>query len=428
MKRIIGCLLVGTFAAGSFATDARIIALGRHDNFFMDDFSIYRNPANLNIYPNMGIGSAGYYFDRDTTEFAALQRTNRDPERPYATGILSYSLAQGAESGTQYPMVSLAGGFNRTDKYLQLLTPNPDFGDFAEAFGDSAARELIVPDPVGKIELMGGYAFGTGGMVGAGVYTAFQREPIPGNDEYSSVTYTRINAGVNWPLAKSVDIEGSIGVGLADLVAANRIQFGTDMADSTTILDTLADLSDGGAGLIVNGEVRLFTALMAINGDLVPRFGAERIRLKGFEQDAISFGAGVNMNIDRGFFWLGLEGLYKGTKKSFWLMNEETNAVGGRFGAGLERNVVWDWFLLRVGLSKTLLHQWDNNGNSVGWIQNAEANASDDDFLGIGLGINIENRLKIDAVLAEDLFYTLTNLFSGPHDHIATRLTATYSF
>ena len=66
MKKI-ACLVIlaGWFVGGS-ATDARVFTMGGHDDFFMDDYSIFRNPANINYYPNMLIGSPSISLAKDT--------------------------------------------------------------------------------------------------------------------------------------------------------------------------------------------------------------------------------------------------------------------------------------------------------------------------------------------------------------------------
>jgi len=53
MKKIAFVVLCAGWFFSSNATDARVLTMGGNDNFFMDDISIYRNPANINYYPNM---------------------------------------------------------------------------------------------------------------------------------------------------------------------------------------------------------------------------------------------------------------------------------------------------------------------------------------------------------------------------------------
>ena len=53
------------------------------------------------------------------------------------------------------------------------------------------------------------------------------------------------------------------------------------------------------------------------------------------------------------------------------------------------------------------------------------ANGTADDHVGFGFGINIEEKLKIDVTVAEDLLFR--NPFQG-ESRIFSRLDATYSF
>ncbi|HMD69480.1 MAG TPA: hypothetical protein VKF42_11415, partial [Chitinivibrionales bacterium] len=190
--------------------------------------------------------------------------------------------------------------------------------------------------------------------------------------------------------------------------------------------------------LSFKGDLRLFSALTALNGDFVPHLSAEFINLNGFSAQNYSLGIGVNVNIDKGFFWTGLEGLVE--QKYFSKFNSlfsanaavgdslSTTGIGGRLSAGLERNVVWDWLVLRIGVSKRLLYVQNGDGSNSHWEQNPEASGSDDDFASVGVGVNIENRFRIDGVVAKNIFYTFTNLISGPQPYLMNRITLTYSF
>jgi hypothetical protein len=180
----------------------------------------------------------------------------------------------------------------------------------------------------------------------------------------------------------------------------------------------------------VDANVRLFSAMTLLNGDFVPRVGVKWLQLDqgdGNQLD-VAAGLGLNVNIDKGFFWAGLEGLYR-HRSLTGDSSLTSDGVGGRVSFGIERNVVWDWFVVRVGCMKTVLYvNEDRNGGTRSyWQQNAEYDA-DDDLVGLGIGLNVENRLKFDILVAEDLVHTLTNLFSGPQHHMFTRIDATYSF
>jgi hypothetical protein len=110
------------------------------------------------------------------------------------------------------------------------------------------------------------------------------------------------------------------------------------------------------------------------------------------------------------------------------------SSIGARFSFGIERNIVWDWFLIRVGGQKEVRNVsvggnqswWEEN--SPGFGQFGAADGSDGDLVSLGLGLNIDNRLRIDFLAAEDLPYTFTNLVSGNKSHLFNRVSATYRF
>ena len=410
-------LLAGCFIC-SYATDARVLTMGGNDNFFMDDISIFRNPANINYYPNMLIGSLGVYLpdESDTGALAALRLQNKQPQKPFGGTILSYSLNQSSESGNQYPLLSVGAVFNRYDPLLNYLDPTSS--DFLKAFGPNK-RDLVAP--VGKIDLMLGYALQNGAMIGVGTYLAFQKENR-NNYNYESDIF-KGDVGINWPIAKSMNLEVSFGI--ASLTAQGKVFHQLTPSTTDTVNEIIANND-----LSFKGDIRLFSALTALNGDFVPHLSIERIGLNGFNQMNYALGLGVNINIDKGFFWTGIEGLVE--EKNYSKVNSFDKdslptGIGGRLGAGIERNVVWDWLVLRIGVSKKLLYVSDGGENGH-WEQNPESDGSNDDFAGVGVGVNIENRFRIDGVLAENIFYTWTNLISSPQHHLMNRITLTYSF
>jgi hypothetical protein len=406
--------MVAGFFVSCFATDARVLTMGRHDDFFMDDVSIFRNPANINYYPNMLMGSLGVYNTADTTLNATH---NTDPQRPFGGVILSYSLNQSSEAGNQYPLISFAAVFNRYDYMLDYL--NPASSSFQNALGSN----LSLVDPVGKIDLMLGYAMPSGAMIGIGGYFAFQNETdtLFGYNYNMESNLFKGTVGINWPLAKSMNLEVSLDI-------SSMRGKGIDTANSATATPLAQTIADG--DMSFKGDVRLFSALSSFNGDFVPHIGIERISLmKGkYDKLDVSGGLGVNINIDKGFFYTALEGLYESTDKDYLSPTTSTSGIGGRVSAGLERNVIWDWWVWRIGIMKQLLYVTDGAGNNGKWEQNPESDGSDNDFAAIGWGLNIENRLKVDIVLAENMWYTLTNLVSGSSKYLLNRATITYSF
>jgi hypothetical protein len=409
-KVVVGILLTGCLIS-SYATDARVITMGRHDNFFMDEVSIFKNPANINIYPNMIYGSYGEYRanDADTGQFAALERKNRDPVDPFFGAIVSYSLKQNSENRNQYPMVSFGAILNRRDEMLNYITPG------AQQYPGSALDNLH--EATGKIDLLVGYVLENGAMLGIGGYLAFQSEAGEKDVQYESSLY-KMNVGINVPVAKSTNLEISAGGGM---LRAKGDSLGLA---SEKIVPANNDL-------FARGDIRLFSALSMINGDFVPHLGVLRISLFDGEvtYTDVAGGIGINVNIDKGFFWAGLEGLYND-----YYMGERgtsTTNIGGRISFGIERSVWWDWFVWRVGGQKVLFYSESdpiNGGIMTKWIENNPADGSDNDLVSLGFGLNAENRLRFDFVAAEDIAYTFTNIVSGPQHHLFTRVSATYSF
>ena len=405
MKKALMCMLAAGCCVGSYATDARVISMGRHDAFFMDEVSIFRNPANISIYPNMVYGSYGWYMpdqQKDANnDLSALGRNNRDPEDPFFGAVISYSLDQGTDGGGQYPMLSLGAVFNRRDEMLDYVTPGNS------KYIASGVDSLEIP--VGKVDLLLGYVLKNGGMLGGGAYMAMQKRDD--NGKRLETTLYKGNLGLNWPVAKAMDLELSIGGGT---------------------ITAIGQSDDGKVKTIANRdyfgriEGRLFSALAALNGDFVPHFRVDMMEfdVNNIFQVDVSAGIGLNINVDKGFFWGGLQFLY-GQKDSSHVSAREH--VGGRVSFGIERNIVWDWFVIRVGGQKELIYITE--GPNKGYLrENSSNDASDNDLVSLGFGINIENRLRIDFVAAEDIAYTFTNLISGPQHHLFNRVSATYSF
>ena len=190
--------------------------------------------------------------------------------------------------------------------------------------------------------------------------------------------------------------------------------------------------------LSFKGDLRLFSALTALNGDFVPHLSAEFINLNGYSAQKYSLGIGVNVNIDKGFFWTGLEGLVEQKYFSKFSSLFASNAArrfhyhhGNRgtpeCGPRKKRSVGLAC-ACASGFPRDCCIVQDGDGKNGHWEQNPEAGGSDEDFASVGVGVNIENRFRIDGVVAKNIFYTFTNLISGPQQYLMNRITLTYSF
>jgi len=401
-RRALAFILAAGFVVGSYATDARVAVMGRQGTpwFYRDEVSVFNNPADMSLYPNMMYGSFGFISPDDQSE--SFRYLNILPEDPHFGGMLSYRFSD-EENG---PMISFGAFMNRRDYMVDKLL----------AAGGTLTNDPVVGtrpnllDPVGKIDLMVGYDLGNGLAIGAGVYTAFQNEKL--NDVVLNQTdFFKGSLGINWNIEQGLDLEASVNGGVT------TAKYTPSGASEPVVI------SDG--DYFVRGDVRFFSAVPAINGSFVPQVSLEFLNLNDTKVIDLNGGVGINMNIDRGFFWAGIQGVYTQTDASGLAADQ---SIGARLSFGVERNIMWDWFLIRVGGQKEVRHVSVGDGTTSNWTENPSSNGFDNDLVGLGFGINIDNRLRIDFVASEDLPYTFTNLISGAQHHLFNRVSATYRF
>ncbi len=405
----------GVAASAAFASFARVESMGKSADFFMDDVSIFDNPANMNIFPNFLIGELGTFPGVTVPDTGANPPLggNRDPDNSWFGGIFSYSLAKNKERSAPYPQISIGGAFNRMDDEILPYVPDSIDGK-------------VIPKPATNFDGFLGMALANGGMLGSHIYVAMQdganlvNGRIVGTPSQDiRLSLLRADLGMNWPLGKSVDGELSLGTALTS--------YGPDSVD-------------GKWSFFV--KARSFSTVELINGELVPIFRYSRIEMPGEDLNLLHFGLGANVSLDRGFFWLGVEGLFdtwnlsgidsvNGTSYSTTsTVHSRRSQRGVSVGFGIERNIWWDWLVLRVGGRKVIAYTEDSGpSGSYNYIYtNPTGDMTVDDEIGFGIGLNVEEKLKVDATLAEDLPYTFGNLLSGPRSNIISRISATYSF
>jgi hypothetical protein len=258
-------------------------------------------------------------------------------------------------------------------------------------------------------------------------------------DAFASVV--QADGGLNFQISNYFDLEFSL--------ALARIQYGPEHHSF---------FDDGNFSWLIKS--RAFFTLDAINGELVPALNLKFIDAPGLDEKHAQVGVGVNVALDRGFFWMGLDFIWNKRKAHDWLFNANTKTwtydsrnednkhwddrtdVGGMISFGIERNIWWDWFVIRVGGQKSILYTKCNvndknldkytdkqygickdDGNF--FSTNPLADGTSKDHIGFGFGINIEEKLKIDVTVAEDLLFR--NPFQG-EGRLFSRISATYSF
>lgn len=401
----------------SYATYARVESMGKHDTYFMDDISVWTNPANMNIYPNylMGdLGSMNAKYQKEVnaklgntgstpSSYGALSRYNHDPVSPWFGAVFAKSLGDD-KSPNRYPQIAIGGAFNREDELLSYLDDGKYF------------KNAIDSMPL-KMDGMLGFAATNGMMFGFKVYGAGGEKSDTGVTKGS--WFTRYTLGVNMPLDKGIDLEVSGGL----------TNYAYDY-NTTKNGDMLAGLETD-IGFDVRG--RAFISLPAISGEMVPAVSFVSVKPLGREISDFKAGSGVNVSMDRGFFWVGADYVYHSEVNSLagGNGNFDSTSSGARVSFGIERNVWTDWLVLRVGGQKNFFkseNKIDGVGTRKSWNTNAVNDGSNGDHVGFGIGLNIEDKLKVDATMGEDFVFTGGSLLSGPVDHIFSRISATYSF
>lgn len=421
----------GILGVGSaFATFARIESMGKSTTYIMDDISIYDNPANINLYSNYLIGGFGSYNqDVETGK-------NLDPQHPMFGGIFSLSFG---DDNNPDPRVSIGGVFGRVNTDLAMYLP-----DYVI---DEKGSKAAVPETVTNFDGFLGGTLANGNAWGLHIYMAQQ----DGGSKASDGTYqvdksafasiVQADGGLNFQINNGFDLEFDFGLA--------RVQYGPEHHSF---------FDDGDFSYLIKS--RAFFTLDAIDGELVPALNLKFAQAPGLRDNHVQVGLGVNIALNRGFFWLGGDFIWNKKKAHDWMYDvesgnwvydsrdvddpnwDERKDIGGKISFGIERNIWWDWFVIRVGGQKSILYtQCDVNSkneskyndkqygickdNGNFFSTNPLADGSIDDHVGFGFGINIEEKLKIDVTVAEDLLFR--NPFQG-EGRLFSRISATYSF
>jgi hypothetical protein len=433
-------LALGVAGTGvAFASYARIESMGKNSTYVMDDVSIFDNPANINIYPNFLIGEFGPYQNNNLGT-----GNNQDPLQPWFGGIFSLALGQ---EDSRDPRLSIAGAFNRRDE--KLFSYLPDSVRVPDSNNPNIMTTVPVPNPVTNFDGFLGGTLPNGNAGGLHIYIAQQQGGVENatgftinKDAFASIF--KVDAGINIQL--NTDIDAEISAGIA------RIQYGPEQRD----------LIDGDL-MSVMGSARLFSTWSLINGELVPAASWSYVKAPGIDDKQLIGGIGVNVALDRGFFWLGTDFMYGLTRMDNFQINASTGdkvfvddgstgsaswdvkeSWGGRISFGIERNIWFDWLVIRVGGMKVINYVdcTHNDGNAIPatlqnkyetlcpedgnyFYSNPSGDGSINDNIGFGFGINVEEKLKVDFTMAEDVIFR--NPFQG-EGRLMSRISATYSF
>jgi len=427
--RLVIVMVVAFGSTAAFATDARVESMGKSARYIMDDMSIFDNPANTSLYPNFLIGELGVYSGSKADKIKPGE--NHDPWDPWFGGLFSLDISGGNA-------ISIGGVLGRKDE--RLLKYFPD-----SIHGPTGGYET--PLPITNFDGFLGANLGST-AIGLHIYIAHQ-DGITNEGQISSDVFAsavQLDGGVN------IEISGDYQLEVAGGVA--RIQYGPsdhDLFDSKL--------------LSVFANARFYSRINAIDGHLIPVASVRKMNAPGRSETDISAGMGVDTKFDRGFFWLGLTGFYNVQKAGEnWGWSDgktvfsdlddggwgpgasaRLQQIGGIISFGIERNLWWDWFVMRVGGQKVISYadykksddaplsvlcpsapkgtECNDSGNY--FVTNPVNDGTNEDNVGFGFGVNIEEKLKIDFSVAED--FPFRNPFQGG-GRLINKISATYSF
>jgi hypothetical protein len=406
------------------ATNARVESMGKNPTFFLDDATIFQNPANATLYSSALYGELGYYTQADVTP--VKRGSNKDAWTPFFGGLFDFHM----DSLMPNPKITVGGIVGRNDKELKRLIPK-----FVVASGDTVA----IPGTVADVD---GFLAATtldGSAIGAHVYVALQ-DGMGDNGRIQGNAHTSVlsmDLGSNFIVFGESTAEVTLGLA--------RLQYGPERR---TFLDP------GLFSLWSRG--RMFIEMDSFQGQFVPAYLVQSMEVPGFREDHYRLSLGYNVVITRGLFWVGLDGFRTRSWASSLELDSKGDLVytvpgsrdtppedtddkwGGTLSFGIERNVLTNWFVVRAGGQKSVAYGKCRNksgskalcsvkggGDGHYWTTNPGGDGTLDDYLGLGVGINVEGKLRIDATISEDIFYRTP--FQGGGRWIS-RISALYSF
>ena len=437
---LVFCILI--LAAPLFATQARIESMGKRPAFFLDDMTIFENPANATFYSNALIGELGFYDQASRRLNAGNIGSNQDPYTPWFGALFKFGLS---EKEMRDPQITVGGVFGRKHWEFMRFVP----AKVITAAGDTAD----IPQSITNFDAFLAGTMIDGSAIGTHVYVGiqdgkFDDSKVDGGSggrihPDAHVSILAMDYGANFLITNESSVEVTLGVA--------RIQYGPSRR---SFLDP---------GLFsFYSQGRLFLEMDAWTGQFITGYKIADMEVPGWEENFYDINAGVNVIIPRGMAWFGVDAVRVKEFVSTWEKAEDargndyliyrepaskdptknvkdrTDKRGGVLSFGIERNIWGNWLILRTGGQKSFIYETCHNGTGKPtvcatpkgkkgnyWTTNPMGDGSLDDHIGFGIGLNIDEKLKIDANIAEDAIFR--NPFTG-EGRLISRVSARYSF
>ena len=453
MKAVIIFILI--LSALAFSSFSRIEAMGKTDLYFEDDMSLFVNPANMllrssYIFGELGVRDSGR---ADTNWFTDPYTISESMAAPWFGGIFTKDLKGGSR-------IALGLAFNREDKWATLMNqvitgvnqrwPVVD-SSTPGVYDTSYLAEL--PRLINKVDLLLGLRRKSRLSLGAHLYIAANRD---NKGSGSGAVFCKREAflikaiaGFNKYFENNFFLEGSFGTSVSDFTFY-------DSARTVQIKPR--------KGMNLFGRTRMFIP-MSERFSLVPVVNFEKV-IQGVKasvytgpysesveilQDYLDFSIGCGINFweleKKTEFILGIDGHVLRAQDEW-----QTDAPGAEVGEiyndlyvvlnfGIERQVAWDWLLIRAGGRKVLglkrkVEKYANDAAGVRTLvhtnermwENPSDNGTRADLIGVGLGIRFLRKLQLDFTVSEETPYRVLYLVSGKNGNIFTRFSCAYYF
>jgi hypothetical protein len=420
-------------ASAVLATNARVESMGENADYYMDDVNIWKNPADANLYPNYLLGELGQKSGiGDSTSYNGLSRFNSDPTNPWFGAVFAKSFAPDGSTAGRYPQFIIGGALNRNDEWLSYMPSaiqiktNAHRGVLPSGDSTTLTSYDLTDFPV-KFDGILGFADASGNLYGLKTYLAYS-DSTNGAREVQTVlnTYT---LGANLPFGSQYSLEADATLGFLSV----------DVKDADAAGSQPRSYSSGMTPSF-GADARLFIDARPIPIVFVPAASFRYVNAPQQTITSFRVGSGANVSLDRGFFWLGVDYFYNSNEvfasdTTYTTVSDSVSSTmlsdnGIRVSFGIERNIWTDWFVIRVGGQKVINFHKANGPwqNYSAMSTNPDINADNNDLVNFGFGLNIEDKLKVDAVVAKDILFTGGALLGGPVDHVLSRISASYSF
>jgi hypothetical protein len=155
--------------------------------------------------------------------------------------------------------------------------------------------------------------------------------------------------------------------------------------------------------------------------------------LDDYSRTIFGGGVGIERSLYKGMVWGGAEYLFSSTTfKNFWeTITErkyERTENNLQFSFGVEKQIIWEWFMIRVGATKMFAFEKLDQENNEKKMETVDRSFRENsDVVGFGIALIANEALRFDVTASEEFPYS--NALNGQRDGIiVSRISALYKF